>query len=85
MKSLGLVICATHAVVCTSLPGCQHPCVHIAHRLLKEPDAAVDAAAAAADEEAADDDDEEIFGDAVLVAERTVDRQILDAILQAGA
>ena len=54
----------------------------IACRLLKEPDAASDAAAA--DEDAADDDDEEEFGESVLVAERTVDRQILDAILQAG-
>ena len=61
--------------VCMLLPAC---------RLLKEPDAAGDAAAAAADEEAADDDDEEDFGGSVLVAERTVDRQILDAILQAG-
>lgn len=42
------------------------------------------AAAAAAEDDAADDDEEEDVGENVLVAERTVDRQILDAILEAG-
>lgn len=53
-------------------------------RLVKEPDTAAEAAAAATEEDAADEDDEEDVDEPALVAERTVDRQILDAILRAG-
>lgn len=55
---------------------------HSACRLLKESEPAPEAAA---DTDAADEDDEEDVGENVLIAERTVDRQILDVIIDAGA